>query len=72
MKMPSVSIVGGKDRSGFQPLPSDIEPPALVAARKSRAEKNRKLLKIAASVILVSGLLAGVVTFCRRVPILTK
>jgi len=65
MKMPSVSIVGvGKNRSGFQPLPpSETEPPALAAARKSRAEKNRKVFKIAATVILSSALLAGLVAF---------
>lgn len=62
--MPSVSIVGaGKNRSGFQPLPSDSEPPVLTAARKSRAEKNKKAVKIAVGVLLVSAVLAGLTAF---------
>jgi len=64
VKMPSVSIVGvSKNRSGFQPLPSETEPPVLAAARKSREEKNRKLFKIASIVLIVSALVAGVLAF---------
>jgi len=62
-KMPSVSIVGvGKNRSGFTQLP-DSDTAAVVAAKKSRAEKNRILLKIGASVVILSAVLAGLTAF---------
>eukprot|EP00091_Calanus_sinicus_P015572 TRINITY_DN3396_c0_g1_i1.p1 TRINITY_DN3396_c0_g1~~TRINITY_DN3396_c0_g1_i1.p1 ORF type:complete len:469 (-),score=154.10 TRINITY_DN3396_c0_g1_i1:132-1538(-) len=62
-KVPSVSIVGaGKNRSGFLPLP-DTDSPALAAAKKSRAEKNRTLLKIGAVVVVLSAVLAGLTAF---------
>jgi len=63
-KVPSVSIVGvGKNRSaGFTPLP-DTDSPAFAAAKKSRAEKNRILLKIGAAVVIVSAVLAGLTAF---------
>ena len=35
----------GKGRAGFTALPSG-EPPALVAARKSRQHKNRRIVKV--------------------------
>lgn len=63
-KVPSVSIVGvGKNRSaGFTPLP-DTDSPAFAAARKSRAEKNRVLVKIGVAVVIVSAVLAGLTAF---------
>jgi len=63
-KIPSVSIVGvGKNRSaGFTPLP-DTDSPAFAAAKKSRAEKNRILLKIGAAVVIISAVLAGLTAF---------
>merc|ERR1740124_601639 len=66
-KVPSVSIVGGragKNRSGFLPLPdADTDSPALAAAKKSRAEKNKTLLKIGAVVVVLSAVLAGLTAF---------
>jgi len=64
-KVPSVSIVGaGKNRSGFAPLPeADTDSPAFAAAKKSRAEKNRRVVKIASVILLVSALLAGLAAF---------
>jgi len=64
-KVPSVSIVGaGKNRSGFLPLPNaDTDSPALAAAKKSRAEKNKTLLKIGAVVVVLSAVLAGLTAF---------
>jgi len=62
-KVPGVSIVGGsKDRAGFQPLPS-CEPPALVAARKSRKHKNRLIVKIGGIVLVVSAAVACLTAF---------
>eukprot|EP00092_Neocalanus_flemingeri_P069751 GFUD01085537.1.p1 GENE.GFUD01085537.1~~GFUD01085537.1.p1 ORF type:complete len:468 (+),score=155.40 GFUD01085537.1:327-1730(+) len=62
-KVPSVSIVGvGKNRSGFTQLP-DSDSPALAAAKKSRAQKNRILLKIGAIVVTLSAVLAGLTAF---------
>jgi len=63
-KIPSISIVGGKNRFGFSPLAaSDSDSPALAAAKKSRQAKNRKLLKIGALVVVVSAVLAGLTAF---------
>jgi len=64
-KVPSISIVGaGKNRSGFVPLSdTDTDSPALAAAKKSRAHKNKTLIKIGAAVITVSAVLAGLTAF---------
>jgi len=64
-KVPSISIVGaGKNWSGWAPLPAqDTDSPALAAAKKSRAEKNCRLVKIGAVVVIVSAVLAGLTAF---------
>jgi len=64
-KVPSISIVGaGKNRSGFIPLSdTDTDSPALAAAKKSRAQKNRTLIKIGAVVVTISAVLAGLTAF---------
>jgi len=61
-KVPGVSIVGGKARAGFEPLPSS-EPPVLVAARKSRQQKNRVVIKIGAVILLISAAVASLAAF---------
>jgi len=61
-KMPAVSIVGGRGRGDFEPLPSS-EPPALIAARKSREQKNIIIIKIGAVVVLVTAAVATLVAF---------
>merc|ERR1712244_26728 len=60
-KVPSVSVIAIKNRSGFSKLPdSDLA----AAVRKSRAEKNKICLKIAAlMVITVSALVACLTAF---------
>jgi len=60
----SVSIIGGKNRSGFEKLPdSDV----VAAARKSRSEKNRVCLKIGAVVVVtISALVACLLAFLVR------
>jgi len=57
-------VIGGKNRSGFEKLPdSDV----LVAARKSRSEKNRVCLKIGAVIVVtVSALVACLLAFLVR------
>lgn len=60
--MPGVSIVGGKGRAGFEPLPSS-EPPALAAARKSREHKNRVVCKIGGAILLLSAAVASLAAF---------
>ena len=55
------AVVAGS-RIGFAPLP-DTDNPALAAARKSRATKNRLLVKIGAAVVAASAFLAGLAAF---------
>lgn len=45
--------MSGKGRAGFTALPSG-EPPALVAARKSRQHKNRRIVKIGGILLAVT------------------
>merc|ERR1712032_1400670 len=54
--------IGGKGRGGFEPLPS-AEPPALIAARKSRDQKNKIIIKIGAVVVLVTAAVATLAAF---------
>merc|ERR1711962_1210796 len=61
-KVPAVSVVGGKGRGGFEPLPSG-EPPALIAARKSREQKNAIIVKIGAVVVVVTAAVASLAAF---------
>merc|ERR1712013_845460 len=61
-KVPAVSVVGGKGRGGFEPLPSG-EPPALIAARKSREQKNAIIVKIGAVVVIVTAAVASLAAF---------
>merc|ERR1711953_605102 len=60
--MGAVSVVGGKGRGGFEPLPSG-EPPALIAARKSREQKNAIVVKIGAVVVIVTAAVASLAAF---------
>merc|ERR1712223_1982980 len=60
--MGAVSVVGGKGRGGFEPLPSG-EPPALIAARKSREQKNAIIVKIGAVVVIVTAAVASLAAF---------
>merc|ERR1712212_1290707 len=49
---------------GFVPLSdTDTDSPALAAAKKSRAQKNRTLIKIGAAVVTISAVLAGLTAF---------
>jgi len=62
-KVPGVSIVGGKARGGFEPLPNSEHPALAAAARKSRQHKNRILVKIGLGVLFISAALAGIAAF---------
>ena len=55
-------LLTGKGRGGFEPLPS-AEPPALIAARKSRDQKNKIIIKIGAVVVLVTAAVATLAAF---------
>jgi len=62
-KVPSVSVIAVKGRSGFSKLP-DSDSAAAAAVRKSRAEKNKVCLKIAGLVVItVSALVACLTAF---------
>ena len=52
----------GKGRGGFEPLPS-AEPPALIAARKSREQKNKIIIKIGAVVVIITAAVATLAAF---------
>ena len=56
------SLSAGKGRGGFEPLPSG-EPPALIAARKSREQKNAIIVKIGAVVVIVTAAVASLAAF---------
>ena len=56
------AFVSGKGRGGFEPLPS-AEPPALAAARKSREQKNKIVIKIGAVVVLITAAVATLAAF---------
>jgi len=55
-------VLEGKGRGGFEPLPS-AEPPALAAARKSREQKNKIVIKIGAVVVLITAAVATLAAF---------
>ena len=57
-----ITFVSGKGRGGFEPLPS-AEPPALAAARKSREQKNKIVIKIGAVVVLITAAVATLAAF---------
>jgi len=61
--VPGVSIVGGKARAGFEPLPNSEHPALAAAARKSRQHKNKIILKIGVVVLLLSATVAGIAAF---------
>ena len=57
-----LTFLSGRGRGDFEPLPSS-EPPALIAARKSREQKNIIIIKIGAVVVLVTAAVATLVAF---------
>jgi len=68
-KLPKVSVIGGgssqSNRSGFEKLPdSDSAGTAVIlAARKSRQQKNIVAIKIGLVIVTVSALVAGLAAF---------